>query len=179
MVVMSSAGARRSVTMEEAHRDVLRWSTVIGAGALGVGTAAGGQAFRGHGSAQIVFGLVAVLLLTIAAVVLPRVLRTAETDYSVAFVGASAFTAGLGSNINMLGGAGWRCLRWASMASWDCGPACGARSPAGNLGSRIRRQGAEDDGIRHPWCRVGRRLAARRPETATAEQEQERPPVGQ
>lgn len=106
MVAMSSAG--RSTFrdyMKAAHRDVLRWSTVIGAGALGGGTAAGGQAFRGHGSAQIVFGLAAVLLLTIATVVLPRVLMTAETDFSVAYVGASAFTAGVASNINM---SGWR-----------------------------------------------------------------------
>ena len=99
---MSSAGPSTfGDYMKEAHRDVVRWSTVIGVGALGGGTAAGGQVFRSHGADRIVFGLAAVLLLTLAAVVLPRALRTAETDFSVAYVGASAFAVGLASNINM------------------------------------------------------------------------------
>ena len=69
--------------MEELRRDVFRWSTVIGVTALGVSMAAAGQAFHGNGFDEVVFGLPAMLLLAVAAVVLPRALRTAESDFTV------------------------------------------------------------------------------------------------
>lgn len=102
MVVMISG--RRSKFgdgMEEMLRDVFRWSTVIGGTALGAGMAAAGQAFRGHGFDEIVFGLAAVLLLAVAAMALPRALRNAESDFTVPYIGGSAFAAGVDSNTQM------------------------------------------------------------------------------
>ena len=81
--------------------DVFRWSTVIGVIALGEGMAAAGQAFRGNGFDEIVFGPAAVLLLAVAAVTLPRSLRTAESDFTVPYFGGYAFAAGVDSNIRM------------------------------------------------------------------------------
>lgn len=86
---------------EELLRDVFRWSTALGAVGLWAGLAATGQAFRGNGFDEIVFGPAAVLLLVVAAVALPRALRSAEGDFIVPYIAGSAVAAGVASNIQM------------------------------------------------------------------------------
>ena len=102
MVAMVSE--RRSMfrdDMEEMFHDVFRWSTVIGVMALAGGMAAAGQAFRGNGFDELIFGPAAVVLLAVAAVVLPRALRTAESNFTVPYLGGSAFAAGVDGSTQM------------------------------------------------------------------------------
>ena len=114
MVAMSFERRPTYGGMEGFLHDVFRWSTVIGVTALGAGMAVAGQAFRGNGFDEIIFGPAAVLLLAVAAVALHRALRTAESE-SVAHFGGYAFAAGVDSYIRM---AWWLFVAVALVASF-------------------------------------------------------------
>ena len=119
--------------MGEFLHDVFRWSTVIGVIALGEGMAAAGQAFRGNGFDEIVFGPAALLLLAVAAVALPRALRTAESDFTVPYFEAMPSLPELTATSEWSGGCSgpWR---WSPTWGWPgCDSAYSSRQPPGNL----------------------------------------------